>query len=307
VDQLKILITGGTGLLGKALVYQGKDMFNLSAVYIGRVLDIPGVNYYEADIRDREALVSTTRWLAPEVIIHTAALTDVDLCERENALAYEVNCQGTRNIVDAAEMIGARLVYISTDFVFDGIAGDYGEDDQPHPVNYYGETKLIGEGMVGRCPESLIIRTSFYGLNPCGDKKGLEAIIEKISEGEMVLAPTDMWNSMISAKTLSQMAWELIQRGAKGLYHVASEVKMSRYDFLKCLSSVLDRPADTLVPIDYQEYQKGRDAVRPQDVSLDVTKLRNDFGLSAPSVKEDLKSLLGDFREYIAFFGRSRA
>jgi dTDP-4-dehydrorhamnose reductase len=303
VDKLKILITGGSGLLGKALIYEGRDRFKLSAIYVGRAVNVPGVHFIETDIRDRELVFSTMGVIAPDVIIHTAALTDVDFCEREKALAYEVNCRGTQNVLDAAEMIRAKLVYISTDFVFDGTRGDYKEDDLPNPVNYYGKTKLLGENIIRPRDNSLIIRTSFYGLNPRGDKKGLEGIIEKMVAGEKILAPTDIFSSMISANVLSQMAYELIQREAKGLYHIGKSRKMSRYEFLRSLLSVLDRPADNLIPIDYQEYSKGRDALRPRDASLNVQKIKDDFDLSPPSADQDLASLVRNSREYFSFFG----
>jgi dTDP-4-dehydrorhamnose reductase len=307
VDKLNILITGGTGLLGKALVYLGRDRFQLSAIHVGRAVRVVGVRYFETDIRDRESVSSAIRMVDPDVIIHTAAMTDVDLCEREKGLACEINCRGTQNVVEAAEVTEAKLVYISTDFVFDGTRGDYKEDDLPHPINYYGKTKLLGENMIGARENSLIIRTSFYGLNPLGDKKGLEGIIEKAAAGEKILAPTDIFNSMVSVDTVSQITYELIRRGATGLYHVGHRGKMSRYEFLGNLFAVLDRPVDNLVPIDYQEYSKGKDARRPRDASLNVQKIQDDFDLSSPLVKEDLARLVKHSREYFSFFGSSQS
>ncbi|MEA3254649.1 MAG: sugar nucleotide-binding protein [Candidatus Altiarchaeota archaeon] len=125
---MKILLTGAGGLLGTSILNScGYD------IYPTRL-----------DIRNREGVGKLVKEISPDVIIHTAALTNVDYCETHKKEAWDVNVRGTRNIAEASRLVNSKMVYISTDYVFDGEQGTYLEYDRPNPINYYGETKYGG-------------------------------------------------------------------------------------------------------------------------------------------------------------------
>jgi len=150
---MKILITGGNGLLGQKLVGKLVLTPETEVIATGKGpcrLPFPekALTYYPVDIRDHkevQRLVSTT---APDAIIHAAAMTQVDQCEIDRTLCRDINVEGTRHLVQAARDVGAFVLYISTDFVFNGDKGLYTEEDVPDPVNYYGWSKLEGEQIV---------------------------------------------------------------------------------------------------------------------------------------------------------------
>ncbi len=145
----RILLTGGSGALG---------------TQIQKYLDCVAPTRGELDLTDAAACARVVQQVGPDLIIHAAAYTDVAGGERERTVAYRVNVLGTENLVRAAK--GARFVYLSTEYVFDGERGNYREDDVPNPVNYYALTKLLGEIAVRQYPNTLIIRTSFKPDGP---------------------------------------------------------------------------------------------------------------------------------------------
>lgn len=164
----KILITGATGLLGSVLMQDKKLQEKYSVVGYGSSMDI----------RDYEKIWDVFEKEKPDIVLHLAAYTDVLMAERDKAACYQLNVKGTRNIVEACDVFKAKLVYMSTEYVFDGEKGNYKENDIENPVNFYGITKYMGEQEVHPLPGSVTIRTLF-----------------KPRPFKHVHVPTDMWTS----------------------------------------------------------------------------------------------------------------
>lgn len=149
---MNMIVTGGTGLLGKWFLESGSLLTDFNPTfYSSRTLDITSEQSIENAFED----------VKPEIVLHLAAYTDVFNAEKERYKCFKVNVMGTKNIVDACRKVGAKLVYISTEYVFDGTQGNYSENNIPKPVNYYGVTKLQGEKEVQQYNNSVIIRTLF--------------------------------------------------------------------------------------------------------------------------------------------------
>ncbi|MFD8497346.1 dTDP-4-dehydrorhamnose reductase [Amycolatopsis sp. NPDC059657] len=151
---MRLYLTGSDGMLGTAL----------RAALAGGEWTVKGVSHKDHDIADADAVACSIREFGPDVVVHAAAHAIVDDCENDPKLAMRVNIAGVRNVVEACRETGARLVYISSDYVFDGIEppeGGYTETDTPNPVSVYGLTKLAGERIASALPDSLIVRTSW--------------------------------------------------------------------------------------------------------------------------------------------------
>ncbi len=164
-----LLITGSTGLTARKVLEQAVDRYNV--VLLGRTPPPGSVaphRYLEADLTDAASVQRAVAEARPQAIIHTAAMTDVDRCEREPELAWAVNVDGTGHVAEAARAAGAHLVFVSTDYVFSGEAGPYSETDATDPRSVYGKSKLAAEQVVQeRCPDAAIARTStLYGNAP---------------------------------------------------------------------------------------------------------------------------------------------
>jgi len=300
---LKVLVTGLSGLLGKAIYYEGKKFFEIFGTSFKKVFEYGDLRSFRVDVRDRKSIEDLVVSIKPDLIIHAAAVTDVDSCEREKGYAYDVNVNGSNNILDAARKSSSKLVYISSDYIFDGRVGCYKEDDVPNPVNYYGWTKLRGEMLSLEYDKSLAVRASIYGFNPNGTREGLESIIEKVRRGLLIEAPYNMYNSIVSANTLSRIVCRLILENANGVYNIGLRQRISRYDFMEKFFSTFGLPKGSLVPVSYEDYQAGKIAIRPRDVSLNTDKLVADFGIVVPTIDEDLSNLRETASSYFACFG----
>ena len=221
------------------------------------------------DVRDKASVKKAFETTKPDVVIHTAALTDVDKCEVERDLAWETNVVGTRNVVEFAK--GAFLIYVSTDYVFSGDRGMYREEDRPDPLNYYGFTKYVGELEVAKLREYVIARTSaIYGARPAAGKTNFALwVIEKLRKGEEIRVVTDQWLSPTLNSNLAEMILEIVERRLTGVYHLAGATRIDRYNFAKRVAEIFQL-RDLIKPTSMENMTWI--AKRPRDSSLDVTK-----------------------------------
>ncbi|GAI18632.1 unnamed protein product, partial [marine sediment metagenome] len=180
-DKKRVLITGASGLLGAnvALTASKKKDLEVYATYKSHPVRINKCRTFYLDITHKKEVEQSMLKINPDFVIHTAALANVDQCQQYKREAWVINVSGTENLVEAVEKINSRLVYISTDSVFDGRRGWYTEKDRPNPLNYYAKTKLAGEKIVeGRNGNHTIIRTNIYGWNITGKFSLAEWVID---------------------------------------------------------------------------------------------------------------------------------
>ena len=201
----------------------------------------------------------------PSLLVHVAAIGDVDKCEAEPILCYKINTLVTRELVKGSYKLGIRMIYLSTDYVFDGLKGMYNEEDPPRPVNYYGLTKLLGEEAVLSI-EGVVIRTSWiYGFGPGRQNFG-KTVVEKLSKGESIKAITDQWGSPTLNTLIGEAVKILAEKELSGIYHVSGP-RMSRYEFALSIAEFFGFSKDLVKPISVSEV--GYKAPRPKDSSLD--------------------------------------
>ncbi|CAM4274681.1 dTDP-4-dehydrorhamnose reductase [Paenibacillus alkaliterrae] len=225
---MKVLITGAGGQLGYDL------MRVLSPLH-----DVTPLTRQQLDVTDEKQVEELLTDLQPDVVIHAAAYTNVDRAESEVELAYQVNAYGSWYVAKVSEQIGAKLVYVSTDYVFDGTKGTpYAEDDKTNPCNVYGNSKLLGEKFVVKsCPRSFIVRTSWlYGTK--GANFVTKVIDKAKSQGQLTMV-NDQFGSPTYCLDLASFIGELITTEKFGIYHASNQGSCSRYEFaleiMKCL------------------------------------------------------------------------
>jgi dTDP-4-dehydrorhamnose reductase len=215
----RILITGGRGMLGR----------DLCAVFSATHTCMP-VGRAEADITDYPAIADLIRRESPSLVIHAAAYTDVDGCERDPDTAYRVNAMGTWNVAAAARSCGARLVAVSTDFVFDGETDrPYTEFDAPRPINHYGASKLAGEKWAARaCHETYIVRTQWlYGVH---GRNFPYTILRAAAAGRPLRVARDEIGTPTYTLDLARKIAEIVEQPLYGIYHVGNAGSCSRYE-----------------------------------------------------------------------------
>lgn len=272
---IMILIIGANGMLGQ----------DLMQILSG---DIRGVDIGEIDITSPDSVKRVLLTLKPAVIINAAAYTDVDGCETNRELAMRVNGEGVGNLACVAAEIGARLVQISTDYVFDGGKGSpYLEDDPANPLNVYGETKLAGEVNARLAPGFLLVRTQWlYGAH---GKNFVETML-RLAGGKTELSVVD---DQIGSPTwtvdLSLAIRALLEKERSGVYHVANAGHCSWNEFARTIFS------ETGIEITVKRMttqELNRPAVRPLYSTLDCGKLIRDTGFQPEPWQDALRKYL---------------
>lgn len=292
---MRILITGGTGLLGwwlaKTFYSKGYTVFAIK--HSKNPFGLDGINWLKLDITDYSSVTETVRGIRPDIVIHSAAYTNVDGCEENRSLAYRTNFLGTLNLVRAvSKEEGILFVYISTDYVFDGRKGLYVENDIPYPVNYYGLTKLLGEAISVGYDESIIIRVSgLYGYSPTGKKNFAVKTVEKLLRGEHVKAFKDQFLSPTYVPELARMIYELLLKDFRGTIHLAGE-RTSRYNQAILIAKALKVDEDFVEPVSLKDVNLK--APRPVDSSLD-TKVAFNMGIKHAPIEEAIRDFVTNY------------
>lgn len=270
-----ILVTGANGMLGH----------DLMAVLEG---DVRGLDLPEIDITSLESVRRTLLTLKPAVIVNAAAYTDVDGCESNIDTALAVNGEGVGLLALTAREIGAKLVQISTDYVFDGSKGTpYLEDDLQKPLSVYGESKLAGEMNAAMAPDHLVVRTQWlYGIH---GKNFVETMIRLGSEKSELTVVDDQIGSPTFTKDLALAIKALIEKGCSGTYHAANSGFCSWNGFARAIFEEQGRSV-TVNPMTTEELN--RPARRPLYSTLDCSKLTADTGFVPRPWREALKEYL---------------
>ena len=278
---MNVLITGGAGMLGHLLVNHFKARHRVIYTTHRDAISIAGAEQMSWDLAQGPKTLK-----GMDAVIHTAAMTNVDLCQQYPEQAYQSNVLATRNVVNA--VIGAHTIYISTDFVFDGTKGNYSESDIPSPLSVYGQTKLEGESEIPK--DGCIIRTSIYGLGSGPQRPGIvEKLAARLKNGEKVTGFTDQVFTPMSTENLALFLEEIIDRRLAGIFNIGSSQPCTKYEFIRSIAQSFGFDPEAVKPglsssVNYL-------APRPRDVSLDTTKTRNTFKTKSWDLETSFKSI----------------
>lgn len=270
---MKYFITGVSGQLGHDIVEELKSRnYN----------DFLAPTGAELDITDKEKVLNVITEYHPDVIFHCAAYTAVDKAEEEKDKCYNVNVNGTKNIVEAAKKVGAKVVYISTDYVFDGTKeGIYEPNDPTNPINQYGYTKLEGEKAALELDNSLVVRISWvFGINGNNFIKTMLRLSETKTELNVV---SDQIGSPTYTYDLAKLLIDMALNNKSGIYHATNEEYCSWYEFAKYIFEVngKDIKVNPILTKDYPTAAK-----RPLNSKMDKSKLEEDGLYRLPSWKD---------------------
>ena len=301
---MKLLITGASGMLGHSLARLAALKHEVLAIYRSFPVSLPEVKSLALDLVDEDRVKKQVLALKPEAVVHTAAMTDVEECQRDPLRAKQVNVQATKNLARIAGEMGMRFVYISTDYVFDGKRGDYVETDPPNPINAYGETKLLGEEAVRlSCSRSFVIRTSIFGFNIQPKTGLLEFVKDSLARAESITRFSDQFSTPIYTGDIGRVILALLDRGATGLFHIGGGEKISRYDFAVKVAETFSLPQEKIRAVPFKHME--RLAQRPRDSSLCSDKIESHLRIKLPSAKEGLQRLKQDLAAH-QNFGREK-
>lgn len=284
----RLLITGASGLLGSKIVELTGENYEVIPLHNTKPLHL---NSLKLDITNRKEVFSLFRKTKPEVAIHTAAETNVDRCETQKELAWKINVDGTRNVAEACSEANAKMVYISTDYVFDGEKGLYVEEDAPNPINHYGVTKLEGEKQVKKlCKNYVILRTSvLYGWHSW-KQNFVTWVINSLKQKKEISIVEDHFNTPTLADNLAEITIEAIQKNLQGLYHASGSQRISRYEFAQQIVKIFNLNQGLIEPIKMNQI-KAWTAKRPKDSSLNINKIRELLKTKPLNITEGLEKM----------------
>jgi dTDP-4-dehydrorhamnose reductase len=285
----KIFITGGSGLLGSNIAKEALSKFDVYASFNKNQVGIKGVHFLQMDLAEREQLIKIKR-IKPHFIIHCAALADIDYCEEHPGQAYRQNVLGSINIAEAAKEMGAYLIHISTDNVFDGTKGNCKEEDITNPINVYGRTKLEAEQKISSiCAHSCIVRTNIYGWNKRNKFSLAEWMLNKLTALEELPGLKDIYFSPILVNDLIKALFKLQEKKYRGIIHIAASETCSKLDFAYMLADVFALNKNLIKPVSIHEIELK--APRGKNMSLNAAKAQEVLEMSFSKVKEGLERM----------------
>lgn len=285
----KILITGGSGLLGSNIAKLAAPRFETTVTYYKNRINLPGVAFIAVDLT-LKGDVDKICEIKPGLIIHTAALTNIDYCEENPKEAYNHNVLASRNIAEAAKRSGAYLIHISTDCVFDGESGNYKEEDKTNPINVYGKTKLEAEqSVLSVYPGSCVVRTNIFGWNALNKLSLAEWMLNKLETGKELPGFKDVRFSPILVNDLAEALFELYQKKYEGIIHAASSEACSKLEFARMIAEVFGCDAKCIKPVSCCDV--GLRAPRGRDMSLDTSRASSVLGRELPDIRGSLERM----------------
>jgi dTDP-4-dehydrorhamnose reductase len=276
---MNIAITGANGLVGSRIVELLRDEFTF----------IP-LNHSEVDITDQKQVHKKLNEIDFDLLLHMAAYTNVDKAESEREKAKAINVDGTKYLYEAVQKLGKKMIYISTDFVFDGVTPPFDEMSTPNPVGYYGQTKYEGEQVLG--DDAMIVRIS-YPYNTChleldsGSSDIISRLSQLLKDGKSLTMVTDASMTPTYIEDIAQGLHYLIHNYKPEIYHLVGSKSYSPFQVGEMIAKHLGIPIDLIQPTTFEEYRKGK-APRPQ--YSQIISVKNDFS--------EMKSL-GEMIEYL--------
>jgi dTDP-4-dehydrorhamnose reductase len=289
---MRVLVTGSSGQLGAYLLRelrrQGDEVIAWTGTRTGQLFNTP---LQRVDLADRDAVATAFRAARPEAVLHAAALASVADCHRDPQRAHAINTRASALLAELAGEAGARLVFVSTDLVFDGERGHYREEDAPNPLSHYGRTKLDAEQAVLPAPRAAVARVSLlFGPHLAGGASFFAQQVRKFREGAAVVCFDDEWRSPLGLHTAAQALLAVLRSGFEGLLHLGGPERLSRADMGRRLAVALG--ADPAQVTAASRCSLPAAEPRPRDVSLNSTRWRSLFPNQPwPSLEEALSQL----------------
>ncbi len=288
----KILVTGSYGLLGSTLVKTliEKRKYEVYGLSINDSINIKGLNFTKIDLRESNSVKKVLSDIMPDVIIHCAALIDVDYCESNKGKCYNVNVNVTKYLVDFSRKNNAKFIYISTDSVYGGKEEESKEKDILNPVNYYVKTKILSEEAVRKLSDYIILRTNIYCINFQERKVGLvEWFINKLRKEEQITGFKDIVFNPILINNLSEIIIEMIEKNIKGIFNVGGSECLNKYDFGKKIAKVFNLDSN-LIKLGTSNDMKFI-AKRPKNTTMNIDKVKGLIDTKILNIEDGLKEM----------------
>jgi len=287
-----ILLTGANGQLGRSIYLELSPFYNVVPAIYKNIsnLNLFNNNEIKLDITNKSELKYICDEINPDIIINTAAFTDVNYCEIEKEKAVDINVNGVRNLLSAMKN-ETLFIQISTDYVFDGVSGWYTEENPTYPETYYGKTKLEAENILrGSNKQYLILRPNvLFGNDINSDASFVSWVFQNLKKQNKINVVIDQISNPTWTTAFSQAIRQCIIMKARGIYHYGSDDVISRFDFAKLIAEIFDFDSSLVHPINSENLNQI--PVRPKKTNVDVSKISNEIGAQIYTLEYCLNQL----------------
>ena len=290
---MKILITGGSGILGGYLVETAPPRVHITATYHSNLPRSEGCDFASLDITDASAVDGLFREIKPEAVIHTAGAANVDFCQNNPERGYSNNVTGTGNIIEACRAGNIRLIHLSTNAVYGGDAPPYGEESPMEPVNIYGQQKKESDDLVRNSGlEWTIIRPILmYGWSrPWSRKDFVVWIIENLKAQKQISLVTDIFENPLSAEICARAIWKCVEKNISGEFNLAGQDTLNRYQLGQEVARAFGYDAGLIVPVKNESFKNI--APRPANTSFNTLKMSSVLGLEPQPLEKGLRRMM---------------
>ncbi len=294
---MKIFLTGANGLLGQKIVEQiaaeGRHQLLATSKGSNRNRVLNGYTYQSVDITNREEVIAAIAEFEPDAVINTAAMTNVDQCEQEKEACWQANVLAVENLIEACKGVNAQLIHLSTDFVFDGEAGPYTEEDVPNPLSYYGESKYQAELLIqdSDLEKKAIARTIIvYGVGHQLSRGNIVFWVKQmLSDGKEITIVDDQFRSPTLAEDLAMGCILIAENRANGIFHLSGPETYSIYDLACAVADYYGLDKSLIQPVKTGVFTQP--AKRPLKTGFNIDKARKELGYNPKTLRKALEYL----------------
>ncbi len=290
----KLLLTGSTGLFGRAFLELADKNYFIYPTYSGGTAISSDLkkSFIKLDITKKKDISAFFKTYQPSIVVHAASIGNVDYCEKHKKEAYEVNVVGTRNLVIACAQYKAKLIFLSSNAVFDGNNAPYSEKSKTSPLNYYGKTKVMAENLIKKSEISYVIArlVLMYGWHHSfGRENPVTWLIKKLKNKEKVKLVNDTYTNPIYNMHAAKAMWKIIKDNKKGIFHIAGKERVNRYEFGVKVAKIFGYDVSNLEPVT-SDYFSGI-AKRMPDTTYNTQKMEKELGIRPFSLAIGLRNM----------------
>lgn len=282
---MKILVLGCSGLIGKAILEKSSKFFDVIGTYSKNIIETSGIKLVSIKLPQHiEQLCSLIQSEKPDIVIDTIANSNPEFCELNKEQTYKLHVESFKEICSVCSKTNSKLIFISSDYVFDGKKGNYSENDEANPINYYGITKVLAEKNVLKHSKNVVIRTSLvYGWNP--KAKFLNFVLDNLRKEKTIF----VYDNIFSPTLLDELTEAIIKimlSNISGIFHVVGSSCVSKFYFAKLIAKKFKMNEDLIksLPI----HNSNLKFQIPKNTCLDNTKIKNTFGIPFSTIEEGL-------------------
>jgi len=285
-----VLFTGATGLLGRYFFKITPSAYKLIGTY-NKNLKFKKKNFLKLDITHKNEVLTLFKKVNPDVVVHAASLGNVDYCETHKEEAYSVNVLGTKNVLSACKQVGTKIIFTSSNAVYDGVNSPFSENSKAKPLDVYGKTKIEGEKLVKKTgiPFVILRLMTMYGWPPGGGRSNpVGWVIGQLRNKQRIHVVSDIFNNHLYAGQAAEVVWQLIKKNKQNeIYNLAGAGCISRFDLALKVAEIFNLDRSLITPVRSDFFKNI--AKRPKNTCFNTAKIERDLGIKPLNVAAGLK------------------